>query len=341
MKTWDRLFVAPFAPLADDGELNPGAVEKMAGVLLSRGVQGVYLCGSTGEGVLLTPQERMALVQRWVEVLDGQVPIVVHAGDICIKNACSLAAHAQRLGVDGVSAIGPMYPGVPLKHIDDLLLWSATIAGAAPGLPFFHYHMGAVAGLPRVRMADYATRALDRIPNFTGIKFTHEDLMDFSRCLDMARGRYAVLFGRDEMMLPAMISGARGFVGGTFNLTSPLALSIIKAYRDKNLDLAQLEQRRLQEVVALIQRHGGMPALKAAMSVLGLHLGPLRQPWCGLDSTRTGRLLDELQEVWPDVCRVPAITVPYPDRGGDGQVHIVATGTPAPGQRKITDTTRV
>ncbi len=301
MSFWDRLLVAPLAPMNNDGELNLKLVERYAAVLISRGAEGFYLCGSTGEGVLLTVQERMSLVQRWVDVIGNQVPVVVHVGDTSIRNACDLAEHAGTLKVTAISSMGPLYPGVPLRSMDDLVRWSATIAASVPQLPFFHYHMGALAGMPRVRMSEYVKLAVERIPNFTGVKFTHEDLMDFSHCLRFFDGRYALLYGKDEMLLPAMACGAKGFVGGSYNLTSPLAVKIIQAHQANSLDKARSYQSQLQDVIALVQRHGGMPALKAAMGAIGLDLGGIRQPWRGLDHESIDCLIQELEQIWPDV----------------------------------------
>ncbi len=308
MKRWQRLYVAPLTPVSDDMRLNIDLVEAQAACLLNRGAEGFYLCGGTGEGVLLTLDERMALVERWVQVVDPSIPLIVHVGHTCLEDARALARHCAKLNVAGFSTIGPMYQSVPVRDLDALLRWSAAIAEAAPGLPFFYYHLGQVAGLARVNIVEYLERAIERIPNFAGIKFTHDNLMDYSRCLRLADGTHAVLYGRDEMMLPALSCGALGFVGGTFNLTSPLARRICDAYRQGQHQDAQQTQATLQEVVAVFQRFGGLPAVKASMRLLGLDLGPCRQPWTNPDPQQTRNLLREIESAWPQVAELPDTT---------------------------------
>ncbi|MCC6680767.1 MAG: dihydrodipicolinate synthase family protein [Phycisphaeraceae bacterium] len=305
MNDCNRLYVAPLSPMSTDMCLNLDAVEAQAACLLNRGAEGFYLCGGTGEGVLLTLEERMALVERWVRVVGRSAPIIVHVGHTCLDDACTLARHAARFNVAGFSTVGPMYQSVPVRDIEALVRWSASIAEAAPELPFFYYHLGQVAGLARVNIVEYLQRAIECIPNFAGLKFTHDNLMDYSRCLRLADGTHAVLYGRDEMMLSALSCGARGFVGGTFNLTSPLGRQIVDAYHYGRHPDARQAQATLQNLVAVFQRYGGLPAVKASLRLLGLALGPCRQPWTNPDPDQTKNLLREIENVWSQLAELP------------------------------------
>jgi len=301
MKTWDRFYVAPLTPTRPDGRLHLDAIEPFAATLIRRGAEGIYLCGGTGEGVMLTIEERMAVVDRWSKVVGRTVPMIVHVGHNCLTDARALACHAAEAGAVAISSMGPMFPAAAVRDVDVMVRWSASIAEAAPHLPFLHYHFGPVPGGARLSMTEYLTRAIDRIPNFGGLKYTHDDLMEFSNCLRIADNAFGVLYGKDEMMLPALTCGARGFAGGTYNLTMPLAVEIHRAYRAGDLDAARRTQEQLHRVIAVFQRYGGLPALKAAMVMIGLDLGPARQPWTTPDAPQIAKMTREIERVWPQI----------------------------------------
>src|SRR5690606_26966689 len=116
------------------------------------------------------------------------------------------------------------------------------------------------------------------IPTLEGIKFTHEDLMDFSRCVRFGDGRYNLLFGRDEILLAGLAMGARGAVGSTYNFAAGYYQAVIEAYQQGDMERAQAEQARATELIAAFAPYGGIPAQKAIMRMVGLDCGPVRAP---------------------------------------------------------------
>ncbi len=293
------VFVAPVTAMHADGSLALDQVERLAHLLLQRGAEGFYLCGNTGEGYRLTVDERMQLVQRWREVVADRVPLIVHVGGQCLKDCCTLAAHAQRMGAAAVSSMGPASAASDLEAIVD---WSAAIAASAPQLPFLHYHFAAF----NIKMADYCRLALQRIPNFGGLKYTHSDLMDLSQALSTMGERGVVYYGYDEMLLYGLIGGAHGLIGGSYNLTLPLALGTRDALRVHDLPEAQRMLGKLQDVVVTLRKHGGgIPVLKASMRLLGLNCGPARPPARKIHEQTIAALLRDLEKVWPELAIVP------------------------------------
>ncbi|MCC6679366.1 MAG: dihydrodipicolinate synthase family protein [Phycisphaeraceae bacterium] len=289
------IFAAPLVPLRPDGSLNLELVERQAHLLLDRGAEGFYLCGNTGEGYHLTVEERMSLVRRWREVIGDRVPLYVHVYSPCLKDACTLAADAQKQGAAAISSMGPTAAS---SNLEAIVNWSAAIAASAPQLPFLHYHFAAF----NIRMSDYCPLAIKRIPNFGGLKYTHADLMDLGQARLILGDEHKVYYGYDEMLLYGLISGADGAIGGSYNLTSPLALEIRQAWRDDNLAEAQKIQRKLQDVVAVLHRHGsGLGVLKASVRALGLNCGPARPPATSLSEQTIAAMVAELEQVWPEI----------------------------------------
>ncbi len=199
------LLTAVFTPFDEAGELELDTVAKQADDLLAWGSPAAYVGGTAGEGASLTTAERMALVERWCEVADGRLDVIVHVGHASIAEARRLAGHAEQVGAKAISAMPPYLhrPGSVAALVDAC----ADIAGAAPTLPFTYYHIPGVTGV-NLRASDVLLAARERIPTFAGVKFAANDMVDLQRCLSLAeRGRPGGLRRRGE-------AGARGLAVG-------------------------------------------------------------------------------------------------------------------------------
>ena len=116
------------------------------------------------------------------------------------------------------------------------------------------------------------------MPNFAGVKYTHEDFMDFLSCLHFKNGKYDMLWGRDENMLPALSIGAKGAVGSTFNYIAPLYHNLIEAFNNGDLKTAALYQQQSIDLIRLLGKYGGIATGKAYMKLIGLDCGEFRLP---------------------------------------------------------------
>ncbi len=288
------LVAAPFTPFHPDGELNLAAVPRQAELLAHNGVRGAFVCGTTGEGHSLTVAERREVALAWRRALDpARVKLVVHVGHLSLRESRALAAHAQEIGADAIATIAPSFfkpPGVA-----ELVGWCRQVAAAAPNLPFYYYHMPAMTGVT-IPVADFLQQAGDQIPTLVGIKFTHEDLFDYGRSGQVAGGRYAMLFGRDEILLAGLSLGAEGAVGSTYNFAAPLYHRIIAAFERGDLKAARAEQSRAQAFISILHRHGGLVAGKAAMRFVGVDCGGVRPPLRPLSPEQQQHLRRDLED---------------------------------------------
>ena len=270
------LVPAVLTPFDAAGELNLAAVEPHANLLAADGVAGVFVGGTTGEFSSLTFEERLALAARWAAVVKGTpVRLVVHVGANCLPDAKHLAAHAQSVGAAAIAAVAPSY--FKPKSLDVLIAWCAELAAAAPDTPFYFYDIPHLTGVA-FPMVDFLEQAPERIPTLAGLKFTNLDLMTYQRVLRAGGGRFDVLYGFDEQLLAALVLGARGAVGTSYNFAAPMYNRLIAAAQAGDLATARAEQYRGVELIALLQRHGFLPAAKELMRVRGVDLGPVRLP---------------------------------------------------------------
>jgi N-acetylneuraminate lyase len=266
------LVAATLTPLHADGSLWLDRISPLVDRLLARGVRGLYVCGSTGEGPLLTGAERRAVAEAFVRAAAGRLPVVVQVGHNSLYEARELAAHAAAVGADAISATPPTY--FRPSSLEGVLDSIASVAAGAPELPFFYYHIPAITGV-QVDIAKLVAAAHTRIAHFAGVKFSSPTVYDFLT-LDLETTR--VLFGVDEMLLAGLTAGAHGAVGSTYNLIPETYNRVIDALASDDLAAARHAQRQATAIVLKLIAHGGLPAIKGAMALTGMPVGPARSP---------------------------------------------------------------
>lgn len=288
------LIAAPFTAMHEDGSVNLDAIARQAAWLIQNGVRGAFICGTTGEGLSMTTEERMQVAQRWVAAASGSIQVIVHVAHNSIGESRKLAAHAEQIGAHAIASLGPTFfrSGTTEQLVDAC----APVAAAAPGLPFYYYHIPVMTGV-NLPMIDFLRLGAQRIPNLAGIKFTDENLMSYAQCVDFEGGRFNVVFGRDEILLAALAMGATGAVGSTYNYMPSVYHRVIEAFKDRDFDTARRWQMLAVRIIAVMCRHGGLPAGKTMMGMIGLDCGPVRSPLKNLTPEESESLRRELELV--------------------------------------------
>lgn len=290
------LIAAPFTAMKADRSINLGIIEKQAAFYAANGVAGVFICGTTGEGISLTTAERLQIADTWCKVAPKELKVVVHVGDNSVEACRVLAAQAQKANASAIGAIAPNFfkPG----SVDVLVDYCNQIASAAPELPFYFYHMPSMTGV-NFPMIDFLQKASGKIKNLAGIKFTYEDLMDFHLCQKFEDGRFDMLFGRDEILLCGLALGAKGAIGSTYNFASLLYNQLIDEFSAGNLERARVLQYKSMQMIKTIASVSCpfLAASKAIMKELGLDLGPVRLPLTDITAQQLTSLMSKLEQI--------------------------------------------
>lgn len=292
--TLTNLVAATFTPFRADGSVHLARIKPVVDRVLAQGASGLYVCGSTGEGPLLTTEERKAVALAHVKATRGRVPVVIQVGHNSPLDARALAAHAQQIGADAISATPPGY--FKPDTLEDLIKVLAQIAGGAPKLPFYFYHIPVLTGV-RFDMLEFLRQAENRIPNLRGIKFSDPLLHEMIACVEHGGGRHDILFGVDEMLLAGLAFGAKGAVGSTYNFAGPLYLRIIAAFQQGNLVEAKRLQSLSAQMVRVIIGNGGRAGLKATMAMIGADCGHSRLPLKTCTREVSARIRQGLEEI--------------------------------------------
>jgi N-acetylneuraminate lyase len=288
------LVAATYTPLDDDGKVNTSAVGPIVEHLLKNGINGLYVCGSTGEGMSLSSDERKIVAEAYVQAAGGRVPVIVQVGHNSLAEARHLAEHAQQIGADVISATCPSY--FKVSDVATLVDCMIELASGAPELPFYYYHIPALTG-STLDVVEFLRRGGDRIPNLVGLKYTDTKLHEFQECLELDDGRFDVVWGCDEMLLGAVATGSLGAIGSTFNIAAPLYRRIIAAFADSDFDEARRLQSLSVNMIRTLNHFPFHPAMKAVLTMQGFKMGGCRLPQGSLLDEDVTKLRSELDAI--------------------------------------------
>ena len=256
-------------PLLQHDQLDVAAVERIAEHLISGGVSGLFVLGTTGEGPSLSYQIRYEMVERTCEAVNHRVPVLVGITDSCLVESLQLAEHAARSGATTVVAAAPFYYAVTQTELID---WFRAIADQSP-LPLLLYNMPGCVG---INLDLETVRELSTHPNIIGVKDSSGDLAYFERlCREFVSSNFTVFMGPEELIPQAVAAGADGGVCGGANLLPSVYVNLFNAAKTN-------DERKIAEAAAVVEhvfktvyrdpdrKMNLIPALKLAMESCGL-----------------------------------------------------------------------
>lgn len=298
MAKFAGIWPALVTPLDEQGRVHVRAVEDLVEALVTAGVSGLYVCGGTGEGILLRPAVRREMAEVAIAAASGRVPVMVHVGALDTETAIELGQHANLAGADAISAVPPFYYEYPFSAIK---VHYAAIA-AASGVPLYAYYIPGATG-----NAFAPEQLLDicAMEGIGGFKYTSRDLHFLSTV--MARRdaeRVNVLSGPDELFSSCVALGVDGAIGTTYNFMPRLYIDILHAMRAGDVATARELQFAANRIIAVLLRYGVIPGTRALLNQIGFRVGqgvPPMPPIVGdgaralqkeLDAAGLGKLLE-------------------------------------------------
>ncbi|MCQ2016505.1 dihydrodipicolinate synthase family protein [Clostridium butyricum] len=246
-------------------------MRQLVSFLIEKGVNGLYLTGSTGEGFTMTSEERKKVVEIVIDETAGRVPVVVHVGAIGTKISIDLAKHAESVGADGISSVPPFYWKF---NENQIIKYYEDIANSC-SIPMIVYNVPLV-GL----LGMNAIKRLAKIENIKGIKYTALSQYEITQIKDEVGEEFLVYSGADEMAMSGLIAGADGIVGSFYNIMPELFINIYDAVKNKDLDEAQRLQKQAVEVIMYaLQLPSFYAGMKVILKWMGINAGYCRRPF--------------------------------------------------------------
>ena len=264
MTSFRGVWAASLTPLTANDEIDIPALHRLLDYVLGAGMHGIYVCGSSGEWVLLSPAERMCLAEATVSHVAGHVPVMVHVGATYYNvNPSGLVAH--------------------YRHI-----------AQAAQLPVYLYNLPDATG---VNVTVRVMQELLALGYVQGLKYTSYNLLEMREIIEVCGDRLTVFSGLDEIFLPCLVTGVQGGIGTTYNCLPHLFVELYDAWCNGDIARAQELQFVVDRVVLTLARYGIISAVKAAMRFLELDCGGPRLPLCPLTDEEETRLRADLERV--------------------------------------------
>ncbi len=261
-------------PLDSDGySVNLDAVPPLVEFLISRGVKGLFVGGTTGEGILLDDDERMQLHEVAVEAVDGRIPVLLHIGANRTDTAVALTRQAAAVGADAIAAVTPTFYGM---HDDALATYYHAISEEAPELPLLLYdipHM-AVNGISPALLK----RLSQELPNLAGIKTSQSNAQMIRELLHAAPEKLIVLAGNERIALGSLAMGADGLISGLSTAVPEPFVALTTAFAQQNRAEAVHQHRIINQLLDLLPAGARIGAIKQILSERGINAGKAIPP---------------------------------------------------------------
>ena len=275
---------AAVTPVDEEGRFRPEVFGRLLGRLYENGADGVYVCGSTGEGMAQSAAQRKEIAAAAVDYSPPGAQVLVHVGAASASEAVELARHAAAVRASAVSSLPPAGG----DSFRDIRNYYRRLADAA-GLPLFLYYYPAVGGPP---LELEQLLELCALPGVAGIKLTDFDLY---RLRILKQEGVTVFNGRDEVLVAGLLMGADGGIGTFYNLLPAVVKRLYALSREGRWEEARMEQDRVNAVVRAVSPLPLFPAVKQILEWSGLPCGPCLAPRGRLSVEEQAELLRRLE----------------------------------------------
>lgn len=275
LKKYEGVIPAFYACYDDQGEISPERVRALVEYFLKKGVQGLYVNGSSGECIYQSVADRKLILEEVMAVAKGKLTIIAHVACNNTKDSVELARHSESLGVDAIAAIPPIYFRLPEYSVAQY--WN-DISAAAPQIDFVIYNIPQLAG---VALTPSLYTEMLKNERVIGVKNSSMPVQDIQIFAALGGEDHLVFNGPDEQFLGGRLMGARAGIGGTYGAMPELFLKLNQLIADKELERAKELQFTINTIIGkLTAAHGNMySVIKEVLKINeNLNIGSVRSP---------------------------------------------------------------
>ena len=276
MEKFEGNYTALVTPYCDNGRINTYSLEKIIDGNLEKGIDGFYVCGSTGESYMLSVKEREYLLEMVMEAVDGRGKVIANIGMFATEQSIELDIHAEKQGVAAVSSVPPFY--FPF-NIEEHIRYYNDIAEAVH-VPVVVYN------IPAMSAVRFSTEDINRLlfnDKIIGVKHTSYDLFQLQQIVK-ENPQKSIFIGHDEIYLSAMAVGAKAGIGSTYNIMPEKFVEMRSLFKEKRMEEALQVQSEVNEVVAALCKVGVFKGIKAILKMQGIDCGECRKPFLPLNA---------------------------------------------------------
>lgn len=268
--------------------IDEAGLRQLINHLIKKGINGLYTTGSTGEGFLMSPEERKRVVSIVVDEVGGRIPVMVHVGAIGTRISIDLAQHAEEAGADVISSVPPFY----WKFSNDSIYKYYKEITESVSLPMVVYN------IPLAGLVGYdQIKRFAEIDGVEGIKFTATTHFEIMRMKKEIGSDFMIYSGCDEMSISGLTFGADGLIGSFYNLMPEVFLRIYHAMQDGDYNLAEQQQSIANTIIVNCTSGNYVGIMKRALSWMGIEAGYCRSPFINVEPGEEAGLKDMFRKI--------------------------------------------
>ena len=279
LRKYSGIFPALYACYDDEGQVSPQRVQEFTRYLIDKGVQGLYVGGSSGECIFQSLEERKLILENVMQAAAGKIVIIAHIACPSTQESIMLAKHAADCGADALSAVPPIY--YSLSEAAVAQYWKDIVQ--ATDLDFFIYN------IPQTTPYTLSVQMLEqmcKLPQVIGVKNSSMPVLDIQKWKMFSKKDFVVFNGPDEQYIAGRIMGAQGGIGGTYGVMSELFLQAEAAFTAGDVKLAQQIQMAINECIFamfnLCSQASIYSVIKEILRQKGMNIGLCRRPFLPL-----------------------------------------------------------
>ncbi|HHY81889.1 MAG TPA: hypothetical protein GX505_04325 [Clostridiales bacterium] len=291
---FEGIIPAFVSPLSDDNiTINENAVCKLIAYLLLIGADGFYICGNTGEGIVMQKNERKKLCEIVIDAVRGRKPVITHIGAVDLKTSIDLALHAERAGSNAIASVPPFY----YKYDDIDIVNFYRELDKAVNIPIMVYYHPAA----NLNMQAELIYEIFKLEHVTAVKWSSSNYYEMLRLKDMTNGEINIINGPDETLICGLAAGADGGIGSTYNLMTAEYKKLYQYFRDGEIDKARQMQCKVNRVTSVLIKHNVIPSIKTVLKSLGFDVGDATYPMPKIEGNDKELLMEDLKKAgWFD-----------------------------------------
>lgn len=287
------VITAMVTPFTKNDEVDVETLKAYTDYLIENGVHCLYPCGTTGEMLKMSTEERKLVAETVLHQAKGRVPVFIHVGAMTTKQTIELAIHAEKIGASGIGVVTPQFFGVTEREMEEFYV---TVANSvSEDFPVYIY------GIPQCAANDISPAVCEKIvkrtKNIVGIKYSYADFIKIKNYLLVNHGNFDVVVGPDRLFLPALAMGCVGTVTGCSNCGPKDFVDVYKNFLKGDLIAARKSQERANELCEATQSGANMAMFKSAMHRNGLPFSHMRAPALDLTKAEEANLFDRLDKI--------------------------------------------
>jgi 4-hydroxy-tetrahydrodipicolinate synthase len=279
-------------PFDENGRVDVNAINELIEFLITKGINCIYPTGTTGEMLLMSPEERELVAETVVKKVAGRVPVYIHVGAMTITDTIELAKHAVEIGADGIGVVTPSYF---LLNDNAMEEYYVDVASCLPkDFPIYLYCIPQCAA--NDLKPDVVQRISNRCKNVIGIKYSFSDMLRVEEYLNINNGNFSVVVGTDRLFYPALCMGCEGTVSGVSCCMPEHFVEVYNAYKLKDEKKARKEQNISSKIIKLLKSGTDIAFLKSTLNFRGLNGGHMRKPLMDLTEEQESELYSKIKK---------------------------------------------